>query len=285
MRTWNAGGCCGYARDKDIDDVDFISTVLDYLMENYAVDTTRVYATGMSNGGFMAYRLACELSDRIAAIAPVASTMSMPKCEASRPVPVIHFHSTLDSNVPYQGGEGDGLSDHYNPPLDSVMQVWKHHSNCSDSEFVSFTHDMVRYAWRRCDCQVEIEYYLTSDGGHSWPGGTKPFGTRDDPSKAVSASETMWSFFQKHTLDCKPSEIEEPREKWTVYPNPVRDVLVLSGLEGVAQITVFSAAGEEKVFITTSGSTLLDVSSLPKGIYLVNVKSHQFNATSRFVKQ
>ncbi|MEA3446040.1 MAG: PHB depolymerase family esterase, partial [Bacteroidota bacterium] len=100
IRTWNAGGCCGYAVDNNIDDVGFIDQLLDTLIAGLSIDTSRIYVTGMSNGGFMAYRLACELSHRIAAIAPVAATMSF-DCLPVNPVSIIHFHSYLDENIPY----------------------------------------------------------------------------------------------------------------------------------------------------------------------------------------
>jgi polyhydroxybutyrate depolymerase len=93
IRTWNAGGCCGYAMNQDIDDVGFINALLDTLIADYAIDTQRIYATGMSNGGFMSYRLACELANRIAAIAPVSASMTIAACQPVRPVPVISFHS------------------------------------------------------------------------------------------------------------------------------------------------------------------------------------------------
>jgi len=100
IRTWNAGWCCGFASSSEADDVGFINALLDTLIKNYSVDNNRIYATGMSNGGFMSYRLACELSYRIAAIAPVAATMSMTSCNPDRPVPVMDIHSFLDEAVP-----------------------------------------------------------------------------------------------------------------------------------------------------------------------------------------
>jgi len=84
IRTWNAGRCCGFASTSDVDDVGFINALIDTLLANYSIDMNRVYATGMSNGGFMSYRLACEISDRIAAIAPVAASMSADVCDPIR---------------------------------------------------------------------------------------------------------------------------------------------------------------------------------------------------------
>ena len=93
--SWNAGWCCGFASSSNVDDVGFIDSFLNTLIGDYSIDTNRIYATGMSNGGFMSYRLACELSDRIAAIAPVECSMTMTSCTPNRVVPIIHFHSYL----------------------------------------------------------------------------------------------------------------------------------------------------------------------------------------------
>jgi polyhydroxybutyrate depolymerase len=91
-----------------VDDVEFTRRLLDDIARDVRIDPKRVYATGMSNGAIMSYRLASELSDRIAAIAPVSGPMGTPTCKPSRPVPVIHFHGTDDENAPFKGGKGKG---------------------------------------------------------------------------------------------------------------------------------------------------------------------------------
>ncbi|HUJ70694.1 MAG TPA: PHB depolymerase family esterase, partial [Verrucomicrobiae bacterium] len=105
LLTWNSGNCCGYALDSGVDDVGFIRALIDELKKTRAVDPQRVYATGISNGGMMTYRLACELSDKIAAIAPVAGALNLENCQPTRPVSVIIFHGTADEHVLYNGGE------------------------------------------------------------------------------------------------------------------------------------------------------------------------------------
>ena len=106
ISTWNAGNCCGYAMSQKIDDVAFVRAILDDLETAGAIDKSRIYATGMSNGGIMAYLLASELSDRIAAIAPVSGPMGTETCGPKRPVSVMHFHGTADEFAPYKGGKG-----------------------------------------------------------------------------------------------------------------------------------------------------------------------------------
>ena len=105
--TWNAGNCCGFASQNKVDDVALVRALLDDLGTVVRVDPKRIYATGMSNGGMMAYRLGSELSDRIAAIAPVAGSMGAKTCSPLRPVPVIAFHGTDDDFVPFKGAKGE----------------------------------------------------------------------------------------------------------------------------------------------------------------------------------
>lgn len=198
-RTWNAGGCCGKAMKKDVDDVGFIEKLIDHISGEYNIDPGRVYVTGMSNGGFMAYRLACELSEKIAAIAPVAGTMNFNGCAPATPVSVIHFHSYRDENVPFSGGVGDGISDHYNPPVDSVMEAWSGFNGCVSTDSLVYDgNDFDHRRWSACDDSTEIELYMTHDGGHSWPMGKKGTDKADEPSKSIDANALMWAFFQSH---------------------------------------------------------------------------------------
>jgi len=224
IRTWNVGCGCGHSSATGMDDVGFIDTLLDVLVANYAIDTNRIYATGMSNGGFMSYRLACELSSRIAAIAPVAASMSLNNCTPQRPVPIIHFHSYLDSNVPFNGGIGDGVSDHYNPPLDSVLNAWAEINGCQSGRLTSQDDvEFTKYQWTDCECGAEIEWYLTQDGGHSWPGGEQTL-IGDPVSHVISANDLMWDSFSQHSLDCNivsSTNDDLPEILGSIiYPNP-----------------------------------------------------------------
>jgi len=224
IRTWNAGGCCGYAMNNNIDDVGFLSNLIDTLVAAYSIDTQRIYATGMSNGAFMSYRLACERSDKIAAIAPVAGSMNVNACNPTRGVPVIHFHSYQDNNVPYQGGIGSGTSNHYNPPLDSVLNSWAQVNNCYvNNDTIINNQDYTHVNFKSCSCGNELNLYLTHDGGHSWPGGLAT-SSGDPASTILSANDLMWSFFQEHTLVCSTTNTDSKaatKEKLQVYPNPV----------------------------------------------------------------
>ncbi len=286
IRTWNAGWCCGHASATDVDDLGFVNTLLDTLIENYAVDTQRIYATGMSNGGFMSYRLACELSDRIAAIAPVAASMSMVNCSPSNPVPVLDFHSYLDTNVPYLGGLGTGPSTHYSPPLDSVLNVWSEINACEISNDTLAHNDQYTHIqWSTCSCNFLVEQIITTDGGHSWPGGqATPLG--DPTSEFVHANDVMWSFFENFTLDCPPtSSTQQPTStRVSFYPNPTTNTIYIETTNSNVsmQLTVFDTFG--KLVMNKQTSTELDVSHLKQGTYILRIDLEDESFLEKFVK-
>ncbi|HEX2533810.1 MAG TPA: PHB depolymerase family esterase [Chitinophagaceae bacterium] len=202
LRTWNAGGCCDDAAEKNIDDVQFISRLIDQLVAGYKINPKRVYATGHSNGGMMAYRLACQLSHKMAAIAPSAATLVVQQsCQPGRSVPVLHLHSAVDRHVPFEGGVGSGPSKHYNPPVDSALHVFLRINGCptiavETKETSGYTHKK----WSGCSGNAEVQYYLTKDGGHAWAGGSKGSSIGDAPSTAISSNDLLWAFFQQYQL-------------------------------------------------------------------------------------
>jgi polyhydroxybutyrate depolymerase len=125
MPTWNSGACCSHAMKNNVDDVAFLRALISKLEEDYAVDRKRVFVTGISNGGMMSYRLACELADKIAAIAPVEGAQDTP-CHPSSPLSVVIFHGTADRLVPFSGGTtpfqiGSKRSD---TPVAETVSLW-----------------------------------------------------------------------------------------------------------------------------------------------------------------
>ena len=286
IRTWNAGVCCGFASDHQIDDVGFINALLNHLVEQYAIDTNRIYATGMSNGGFMAYRLACELSDRIAAIAPVASSMTLDFCNPSRAVPIIHFHSYLDTHIPYLGGQGNGLSNHYNPPLDSVFTVWSNIDTClNNHDTIINNSEFTLVKWANCSCETEIHYYITHDGGHSWPGGNSSF-FGDPASEVINATDIMWAFFQMHSLHCSTSSIYSEFSNNTIhiFPNPSHGIFRISKPSNhqLFEIVIFNSKGEEMIKVFNQKE--ISIEHLPHGIYFVQIIADGEIKTEKIIK-
>lgn len=201
VRTWNAGTCCDYAVEKNIDDVKFISVLIDDILKKYPkINPKKVYATGMSNGAMLAYRLACELSNKIAAIAPVAGTLATTQpCQPSRAVPILHIHSKLDAKVPFSGGTG--IFGYYFPPVEDGLNTWIKNNGCpSTAKTVTNFANYTLTKWTNCGNNSSIEFYFTNDGGHSWPGGLHSRAAADEPSTAIIANDLIWDFFQKYTL-------------------------------------------------------------------------------------
>lgn len=193
--SWNAGACCGTAAESDLDDVGFVGTLLDSLEAQLCVDSTRVFATGMSNGGFLAQRLGCELSGRIAAIAPVAGVMGIPTCNPSRPVPVMEFHGTSDPVVPY---DGDPAIDY--PSVADTIAGWVQRDGCQGAATTTYdSGDATCVTYGDCTGGAEVTLCTIAGGGHTWPGGT-PFPLLGNTSTDISATDAMWTFFQKHGM-------------------------------------------------------------------------------------
>lgn len=189
--TWNGGFCCGEAMSSNIDDVGFVNAMLDQLESQACVDPSRVFATGISNGGFMAHRLGCELAHRIAAIGPVAGPLMTLTCGASQPVAVFHFHGTGDNIVPYDGFFGA-------QSVPGTMTGWASRNGCSSSSSVFFQEGDVRCEeWTGCNANGAVRLCTIDGGGHQWPGGTSiPF--LGNNTNVISASQMMWDFFEEH---------------------------------------------------------------------------------------
>ncbi|MEZ4225542.1 MAG: PHB depolymerase family esterase [Polyangiaceae bacterium] len=202
VTSWNAGDCCGTAWTDSVDDVRFARDLLDALEERYCIDPRRVFATGMSNGGFFAHRLACELSDRIAAIAPVAGVLGMNSCAPPRSVPVLHFHGTADPIVPYGGGTPLvpqlGLGLNFKSVADT-LEHWRKHNGCSAFEKQIYQKgDATCVEWPDCNGAASTVLCSIEGGGHTWPGGLAiPAGKT---SQDLGATATMLDFFDAHPM-------------------------------------------------------------------------------------
>lgn len=197
--TWNAGSCCGYAQEHNIDDVGFIRAVVTDVEKQHAVDAKRIYATGISNGGMFSYRLACEASDVFAAIGPVAGIVEIPDCRPAHPVAVIDFQGTDDENVPLNGGVGKkevGKKEDRRPVQYSI-DLWVKADGCSVT--VKSEHPDIHLTnYGGCEAGTAVDYYVVQDGGHAWPGGQQMASFLDKPNPNIPATALIWSFFKDH---------------------------------------------------------------------------------------
>lgn len=215
--SWNAGTCCGYAMKNNVDDVAFTLALLDDLAAKTPIDRRRVYATGLSNGAMMAYRLAVEAGDRIAAIAPVAGSMVLLLFHPTRPMPIMHIHSADDPRALYNGGLGppfaftDARTLH--PNVEQVLAQWRKFDDCPSAPKVDLTlkgksdgpddgNTATEYAWSPCADGTEIVLWKLTGSGHVWPGGTRDFYPRllGKGTAVIDANRQMWHFFQRFAL-------------------------------------------------------------------------------------
>jgi polyhydroxybutyrate depolymerase len=219
-QNWNDGRMDEEANDRahkeNIDDVGFISSLIDYMINNYNIDPKRVYVTGISNGAIMAYRLACELSDKIAAIAPVDGNIPyqlLNVCSPSQPVSILAINNVNDPMVPYEGGEIFG---HFHRvKLGIVLSVnqsigfWVNRDMCSHEAIVVEEPDrdpedgtrVKRTEYLNGINGTEVILYSVEGGGHTWPGGFQylPVWIIGKTSRDFDANVVIWSFFKKHS--------------------------------------------------------------------------------------
>jgi polyhydroxybutyrate depolymerase len=180
-RAWNVngGGCCGRPAQENIDDVAFISAIVANVAKNLGIDASRVYATGMSNGGIMSYTLACNTT-LFAAIGPVAGTQLDP-CRSPHPVSVMAIHGTADPMVPYGGGPGHGFAHVNGPPVPELNALWRKLDQCQAPG--EATDGQVTTSTAGCVDGRSVALVTIADGGHHWPD---------------FAAAKLWEFFAGH---------------------------------------------------------------------------------------
>jgi polyhydroxybutyrate depolymerase len=264
MQFWNAGLSAAL-----VNDVAFISDLIDHIRSQFTIDVNSVYSCGMSNGGFMSHTLACSLNNKIAAIASVSGSMFVTQygtCIPGRVVPVMQIHGTADNTVPYMGNSSMIA-------IDTLMKYWVKHDQCNQIPEITNVPNVnladsctaVRYVYKDGSLGTSCELYKIAGGGHSWPG--SPFKiavTNED----FNASEKMWLFFRKYKLDKLAGVNEEkPVAKVNMYPNPCVDYLTVE-YENSASISIVDLTGKE---IIRTNQKQINVSTLAKGIYSVIV--------------
>lgn len=206
LLAWNAGPLFAALSKNKVDDVAFLGKVLDDVAEVVNVDSKRVFATGISNGGMMCYRLAAELSDRIAAVAPVAGTMAIEGCAPKRPVPVLHIHGTADNLVPYEGPSKKYPAFVKFQSVEESVAAWVKINGCKDKAETAELptrldkYKVVRKCYNSGKDGAEVILFTVEQGGHSWPGQPSPGAWLGPATRNVIANDVIWEFFCKHPM-------------------------------------------------------------------------------------
>lgn len=278
---WNAG-----ISPTLVNDIQFISNLIDSLKAKYNIDLGCVYATGMSNGGFMSHTLACALNNRIAAIASVAGSIfntQYASCSPGRAVPVMQIHGTADGTVPYAGNSSM-------EPIDTVISFWRRNDNCGATpQFSNVPNTNTtdgctaeHYVYTGGTNGSTVEFYKIIGGGHSWPGAPVNINTTN---MDFNASVEIWRFFRKYRLS-QLTGIHETNELTplvSVYPNPATErVLVDAGEATIDRLELTDLSGR---LIARQVGTILDVSALGNGIYFLKVFSKNNFTVKKILKQ
>ena len=270
---WNVGG---WTLGSTADDVGFTAALIDSLAAEYTIDLTRIYATGMSNGGFMSFVLACQLSDEIAAIASVTGSMTLEtynECNPVHPTPIMQIHGTSDDLVPYAGTV-------WSKSIDDAIQYWVDYNNCNLIPTIislpdiepndGSTVELIVYDGG--DNQVTVEHYKVSDGKHTWPGSVIGLpGTNYD----INASVEIWNFFSRYDINGILS-VEQPDEnnlRLSVYPNPTNShVTIECDFSEPVDFELISPLGKRILKgVITSTNQQIDLSGLSPNIYFLKV--------------
>lgn len=198
--AWNVGGgCCGTPASTGVDDVAFLTSMVAAIEREVPIDPSRLYATGISNGGMTAYRLACD-TGLFAAIGPDSATLLGP-CPSPAPVSVLHIHGTADRNIPYDGGPGDGYAHIDGPAVPALNARFRAVDDCAAPAVT--TAGAVTTSVAACPGGRTVELITIAGAGHQWPGSAdKPVLQQllglDTPSTALNATSTLWTFFAAH---------------------------------------------------------------------------------------
>jgi len=268
---WNVGFP---GLSSNIDDVGFTEALIDELATLYAIDLDRVYATGMSNGGFMSFLLACQLSEKIAAVASVTGSMTQDTfddCNAQHPTPVLQIHGTDDGVVLYNG---NNLS----IPIADVISYWVDFNNCETTPTTTTLPDVdvsdgstiEHSVYEDGDNGITTEHMKVIGGGHTWPGSViNTAGTNQD----IDASMEIWLFFSRFDINGPLSTDDFENNQVTIYPNPTQSKINLSlNYAKEVHYKLFSPLGKQLMTGTiTSSNEGIDISHLPSNIYFLKL--------------
>ena len=260
--------------------------MIDSISADYSIDPNRVYSTGMSNGGYMSFLLACQLSSKIAAIASVAGSMTPQMynaCNPQHPTPVLQVHGDADGTVPYNGAPT------WTKSITDVIAYWVDYNNCDTSASINSLPNINtgdgstvdQFVNTNGDNCSSVEHFKVYGGGHDWPGS---WGNMD-----MNASIEIWRFLRKYDINgligcstISTIENEGSQINSKVYPNPFGDQLTIeTNFTNAKEFNIYSVHGE--LLLTgqlTANVSTIDLSSLAPNVYILKAE----NLTIRLIK-
>ena len=285
----------------NVNDVGFISALIDTLEARYDIDTNRVYSCGLSNGGIMTYRLACELGNRFAAVASVAGVLTDitgNNCNPMRSIPVLHIHGTADGVVTYNGGLANLWS------VESTLNHWIQNNNCQLPPDTVFLPDLdpndgctvQKISYTNCSGTSKIIFYKVIDGGHSWPGAPSNPSWSYPTNRDISANVEIWNFFKDYeivtSVETKTDFTPGEYLLFQNFPNPFNPLTKIKysiPQSSNVRIKVFDILGNEiETLVNEEKSTgtyelTWYAEQLPSGVYFYRLQAGNFVETKKMI--
>jgi polyhydroxybutyrate depolymerase len=269
--TWNSG--FGHV---STDDVGFISALIDKMISDYSINKSKIYTCGMSMGGFMSFRLACELPEKIAAIASITGLVAnqvMTNCQTQIPVPTMFIHGTNDATVSYDGTE-------YYSSAEATKNWLIERNECSNEVSIYNFPDLVnegstvtKYTYSSCKNSNEVWFYRVENGGHTWPGAPE-VSTLGNTNRDINANVEIWNFFSKFELPTSSGLKEQEKITQPIsFPNPFHNQINLS-FQGENDIQIIDISGKT-FFKEFSSSKIISTENWPSGIYFLKLQNTQ----------
>lgn len=188
VRSWNANV------DPGVDDVQFVRDMIEDVSGMVSIDRSRIYSSGFSGGARITSRLACELSEVLAAAAPVAGLQYPDDCTPARAIPIISFHAEDDPTNQYQ--VSGNSRPYWRMGVETALDKWRQANGCSlKNTDTSLSQVVSLFSWTDCNGSAELHFYHADTGGHTWPGSSGRGANQD-----INASELIWQFFSRHQL-------------------------------------------------------------------------------------
>lgn len=277
--AWNSGaGAFGISPNPGIDDVGFISAIIDELAAEFNIDLTRIYSCGFSMGGFMTNRLGCELNDRLAAIASVAGTIGgVLNCNpGGGQLPMCHFHGTQDEVVGYS-------NNFFGTSAEATVAFWAANNGCDAGPEVSQVPDAYNdgltaehWIYNGCNNNADVEFWKINNAYHVW------LSALND----VDYTKEIWRFFRRYTLNQANIVTEENEEEWVrAYPVPATERLMVSAGATMDCVSLYDLAG--RIVLRAKPNTMymeLDVQAL-SGYYVLEVFSGSKSVKQKVIIQ
>lgn len=267
--AWNSGASyMGYQVNQNINDAGFLNALLDTVIATYNIDETRIFTCGFSLGSFMCHRLACEYTDRFAAIATVAGTIGTSlTCNPSGEIPVCHFHGTADGTIAYTGNM-------FGNDAEELVNYWVTNNNCTSTPIHTALPDLVadgytidHYLYPNGNNGTDVEFYKVNGADHEW---------LFYPNNDITYTLEIWKFFMKYPKGITNKNNIKNNIKVEVFPNPSNgEFFIISNKHINIEIIDLQGKAILKKIGTENGTCKIDLSEFSKGLYFARIITNE----------